>query len=344
MMKKNLFPVFLRLAALAACIYACVLSVRLATGDHGSPALVGVVGPAEPISYLDTAAFAESLAELDCEVRVSDAGISAADAALQLIEQGAEVIVIGSDVPFTDPDVFTQAAAHSTTLLFVGASPQQKLLNSYDKAWALDNDAAHGGQLLGKQAAMAFREGSLQDVDDDKLLDCIGLLPGDYPSAGIVGREFLAECEHYGVYTDLHHNFTDVTADLHYSLNEVWQRDAQPADALEDDSAGDVSDTSQPEVIFCAGSRAAELAHEQARQMGWLGTTRIAALAESRESAQALRDAGTADYIAYYDRETATSILSQFTHNALNYRFVAQDCTVQPDENKHFIFGYQLLE
>ncbi len=344
-MKKTVFSILWRLAALLACIAACVYAVRRASGYYDPPTMVGVVGPDVPVAYFDIDDFSASLAGLGCEVRRSDASLSAAQAALQLIEQGAEVLVIGSDVPFTDTEVFAQAAAHSTTLLFVGASPQQDLLDSYDKAWALDNDAAYGGQLLGKQAAMAFRDGTLTDADEDKLLDCIGLLPGDYPSAGVIGREFLAECEHYGVYTNLHHNFTAVMSELAYSLDEVWQFEALPdEDAPEEDTAGDPADTSQPEAIFCAGSHAAEIAHTQAEAQGWLGATRIYALAESEASAQALRDAGLADGIAYYDRAAATRILAGFTRNVLGHHFVAQGSEVQPDANKHFILAYQLLE
>ena len=343
-MNHKVFSVAWRLAALAACIAAGVYAYRLATGYYDPPALVGIVNSQEPVSYLDTADFTAALSDLGCEVRTADPTVPAEESVLQLIEQGAKVVVVGCDAPFTEEEVFSQASAHSTTLLFVGAAPQQALLDGYDKAWALENDAAYGGQLLGKQAALAFRDGTLADADADQLMDCMGLLPGDYPSAGVVGREFLAESEHYGVYSDLHHNFTAVSSELAHSVNELFLPGTESEDPLEDDTAGDASDTAQPEVIFCAGGRAAQTAHELSAQLGWQGTTRIAALAENLQTAQSLRDNGIADYIAYYDEAAATNILAEFTRNALNKRFIAQGCELQPDENKHFIFGYQLLE
>lgn len=343
-MKKTIFSILWRLAVLAAAAACGVYAYRLATGYYDLPVMVGVVSAQQPLSYLNAEDYTAALADVGCDVRIADAALSADEAALQLIGQGASVVVIGSDVPITNAEIFSKASAGGTTLLFVGAAPQQQLLDSCDKAWVLENDAAYGGQLLGRQAALAFREGALSDADDDKLLDCAGFLPADYPASGVVGREFLAECEHYGVYTDLHHNFTVAASELEHSAEEVWLPAQLPEDPLLDDTAGDTSDISQPEALFCAGSQAAQTAHKLADSLGWLDSTQIFALAESLQSAQTLQQSGIAAQIAYYDQADATRTLAAMTRNALNHQFIAQGLDRQPDENKHLILAYQLLE
>ena len=349
---KNIFSILWRLAALAAAIFVCTFAVRWSSGYYDAAPLVGLVAPDGQLSYVDASVLASRLRGEGYRFIKIGAPLDAVQGTDLLIGLDPEVIIVCCDVPFTDEEVAARAREKDITLLFVGAEPRQSILDSYEKAWALCNDAAHGGQLLGREAALGFREGGIVDANENLLLDCAALLPQDYPSAGVVGREVIAEAEHYGVYSDLKTTLTSPTAALAASLDEAWHGEGwQPSaaetveDAENEEDLGYVPSSPVPELVFCAGSRAAQLIREKADEMGWLedgSPTRIAVLAESESQAQALRESGVGDYIAYYDRDAATRILTAFAENVLHQRYVAQDCEVQPDQDKKFIFAYKL--
>lgn len=347
---KTVFSVLWRLAALAATAILCIYAVRRCTGYYDPAPLVGLVEPDGIMHYVDSAAFGDQLQAEGYRYVKADSGSDIAGGIASLIEMNPQVIVICSDTPFTDESALQAAVEKGVTLLFVGAEPRQSILDGYDKAWALCNDAAHGGQLLGREAALAFRDGTIADANENLLLDCAVLLPQEYPSAGIIGREVLAESEHYGVYNNTSGIFSGSLDGLAAQLEETWPGEVsaeteEPEDEPEDSDEEEAPDASIPELIVCAGTQAAETAYVKANAMGWLEDdtpTRIAVLAESEENAKTLREKGVADFVAYYDRETATRILTAFTENALHHRFVAQDCEVQPDQEKQFIFAYKL--
>lgn len=352
---KTIFSILWRLAALAATVSLCFYAIRWCTGYYNPAPLVGLVAPDGQLSYVDADAFAEHLQSQGYRFVKAGSTLDTAAGADLLIAMDPQVIIICCDAPFTDEAVVEHAREKDITLLFVGAEPRQALLDGYDKAWALCNDAAHGGQLLGREAALAFREGRIADVDEDILLDCVAVLPQTYPSAGVIGREVIAEAEHYGVYSDLFEVIGCPASDLPIVLDALWHGEdwqpphTEPADEeAENDNDEDEDETTYPcadipELVTCAGAEAARAVHAKAVEMGW-PTTRFAVLAESESEAAALAESGAADYIAYYDRETATRILTVFTDNVLNRRFVAQDCEVQPDPEKQFIFAYKLWE
>ena len=343
---KRIFSVLWRLAVLAAALWVGIKATKYFTGAYEQPPKVALVTPKSNMEYLDAAAFGKEMEESGFTFVHADEG-STPDAGVRaMLAAGAEVIVVCCDTPFTDRDAVELAQKSSTTLIFVGAQPAEDLLNRYDKAWALVNTASHGGQLLGTQAAMAFREGRLPDHNADLVLDCMAVVPADYPFAAVIAREAAAECEHYGVYVNSQSTVSAAVAELEAALKE-GQPSADSELPAETAEAAPEAAVQSPEVIFCAGSAAAEQAAARAEELGWRSGESpvwLGVVAESADAARALRRSGRAEIAVYYDRETATETLVQFARNAASHRYIAQDCPLQPDANKTSIFGYQILE
>lgn len=355
-MNKIIFSVVWRVLVLIGSIAIGMKAYQIATLCYSFSPLVGIVCSSGTMSLVDINSFSAEMANENCSIQVANPSLSTDQGTLEMIKDGAKIVLISGNT--SDPtEIFAQASAHNTTLIFVGANLQQSLLDNYDKAWVLDNNTAHGGQLLGKKAALAFREGTMADGDKDQLMDYIALLPDDYPDADVIIQEFLSESEHYGVYSEEIYTFTSSISTISSSINKVWEsvtispeeagQSSDTKDSVAAESFDNNTNHNQPEIILCAGSRAAQIATQHANQSGWFSCefpTEIAVLAENRDSAAELEKTGSFNYIVYYDMDRATRILAEFTRNVLNNRYVAQGCDIQPDSEKHFIIGYQILE
>lgn len=325
---KRIFSFFFKTLVVLAGAAGCVYFYLYVIGYFDPTPTVGYIHSPSGAVHLDLALLRSELESGGAELLESEAGESCADAAQRMLDAGARVLVVGQDDANVSGSLLQAAEEAGATLLFVGHSPRAELLAASDKAWYLGSDPAHGGELLGKQTALAYRDGTLADENGDHLLQYVlyQSQSDDYHTQ--LARYALEECEHYGVYTAL----------LEYTGEEG---EPLPFDAES------LTGRQKPEFLLCTSAADARAAHALAGQLGWLeGDTpvRIAAAAQNEEEARALITDGVALAVSYYDPEAMARAAAQMAENALSFCFVGQDTGLSPDADGRFILPFQLLQ
>ncbi len=324
---KRVLIVIAKLLTVLGGLAVCVLLYLYSIGYFSAQPAIGYIHSPNELPYIDLAVLKEHFAAQEIPFYQSDPDASYPDAARSLIEQGAEVLVVSQDTPEIDPEMLQLAQSNGVTLLLVGRSPETAALNSYDKAWYVGSNAALGGELLGRQLALGFRNGTIPDLNGDLLLQYVSYLSNDGPYYQELAQYAMIECEHYGVYSNL----------LEYA-----GEDGTPLEFTAEQLAGQ----QKPELFVCTTEEDARMLHDLAAQLGWLegdAPARIGAIAQDKDRAQALMDEGIVMAVSYYDLETVSQLTAQFAVNALEHQFIGQDSELQPDAAGRFLVPYGLM-
>lgn len=322
-LRHPIFKLFLGIIGLALCILFYFYSI----GAFNPPPAVGYIHSAQDMPYLDLEGLKSALAEKSIPFYEEDAENSYPQAASDLIKQGAEVLIVSQDTNDTDQALVDLARQHGITLLFIGRTPSDDILTSYDKAWYVGSSAALGGELLGKQVADAFEQGVITDANGDHLLQYVTYLSHSEPYYQQLVEHTIQECEHYGVFSN----------QLTYQ-----DKDGNPLEFTADQLSGQ----QKPELLLCSTAEDAQAMHQLAQQLGWLdgdAPVRIATVAKDKASAETLLSDGTCFAASYYDPSAVSQTLVQLACNSLNEVYIAQDCPLQPDETSHFFVPFQLV-
>lgn len=326
-MKHFLYGLF-RFSLLLAVIAGCGWATLYFSGCFDAPPMVAYI-QAEGAGYALPDSVRASLEQEGFGFQLYTQAEDPAAKGAELLQAGVCTLILDLDESLRAPAALLKTAEeHHATLLFVGQHPGRQAL-AYEKSWYLYSDPAHAGELLGKQAALLFREGIAADRNEDHLLQ--------YVWAGVLGngqahalRTYaLIECEHYGVYTAL-------GAELEASASELAAMAVNEWAVLD----------APPELVLTSDPEALKAALEAAGQLGWLAPEQpdlpFLTCANSKEQAQELLEQGAARAVAYYDLEQVTRYLAQFALNAVQSRYVADGMGLYPDGNC-FVVPYQLL-
>lgn len=319
-----LFKTLFVLAGAAACIYFYLYVI----GYFDPQPTVGYIHSPQEAPYVDLNLLRQELAADEIKLLESSDGEAYADAARRLLEEGARVLVVSQDAAAVNADMMRLTENAGVTVLFVGESPERSMLLASDKSWYVGSEPAHGGELLGKQVALAFRDGIIADVNDDHILQyyLYQSAPSEYGNE--LARYTLEECEHYGVYT----------ARAEYADEEGA---ALPFDAEH------LAGQTPPEFILCTTAQDARAAYETAMQLGWLegdAPVRIGTAALDEDEANCLMNDGLVLAVPYYDLQTVTRATAAFAKNALRFQFVGLNTGFSPDQDGRFILPFQLLQ
>ena len=324
---KRIALILAKLFAVCAALGLCVLLYLFSVGYFDPQPAIGYLHSPKELPYMDLDALEDRFAENGVRFLLGDESAGYEPAARELIEQGAQVLIVSEDEDILDPALLRLARRHSVPLVVVGRSPQLQEMEDYDKLWYVGSNPALGGELLGEEMAMGFRDGTIADANGDLLLQYSLYLSDIGPYHQALSYYALQECEHYGVYSNL----------LEY-LDENDDPLPFTAEAL----AGQ----QKPELLLCTTAGDARFLYDLAEQLGWLegdAPVRIAAVAENPELAQALVDDGVAVAASYYDIDQITQVAGQLALNALDKQFAGQDLELQPDETGRFFIPFGLV-
>lgn len=291
---------------------------------------VGFIRPAAGSPYVDEAALRAAAQAQQTPFAVGDAEDGIAQAALQLVQSGARVLVLSpkGTLPQEDQVALQQLAQSGVTLLFAGHDPGEAFLAGCgDLAWYVGSDPALAGELLGGQAAMLYRAGTAPDLNEDHLLQYAWLADRSAPEQTALLHYTLEECEHYGVYTAQTDSRQGTAEDLAQTALEGW-------------SAADP----RPEILLCSSAAAARAALEARSQLGWGEGPAIpvASFAADLQEAGALYQEGVAA-LCYYDLENVTAALAQLAANALAQQAITQGTSLVPGGHT-FLLPYRVYE
>lgn len=324
---KRIALILAKLFAVCAALGLCVVLYLFSVGYFDSQPAIGYLHSPKELPYVDLDALEDRFEENGVRFLLGDESAGYEPAARELIEQGAQVLIVSEDEDILDPALLRLARRHSVPLVVVGRSPQLQEMEDYDKLWYVGSNPALGGELLGEEMAMGFRDGAIADANGDLLLQYSLYLSDIGPYHQALSYYALQECEHYGVYSNL----------LEY-LDENDDPLPFTAEAL----AGQ----QKPELLLCTTAGDARFLYDLAGQLGWLegdAPVRIAAVAENPELAQALVDDGVAVAASYYDIDQITQVAGQLALNALNSQFAGQGLELQPDETGRFFIPFGLV-
>lgn len=324
---KRIALILAKLFAVCAALGLCVVLYLFSVGYFDPQPAIGYLHSPKELPYVDLDALEDRFEENGVRFLLGDESAGYEPAARELIEQGAQVLIVSEDEDILDPALLRLARRHSVPLVVVGRSPQLQEMEDYDKLWYVGSNPALGGELLGEEMAMGFRDGAIADANGDLLLQYILYLSDIGPYHQALSYYALQECEHYGVYSNL----------LEY-LDENDDPLPFTAEAL----AGQ----QKPELLLCTTAGDARFLYDLAGQLGWLegdAPVRIAAVAENPELAQALVDDGVAVAASYYDIDQITQVAGQLALNALNSQFAGQGLELQPDETGRFFIPFGLV-
>ena len=303
---KRIALILAKLFAVCAALGLCIVLYLFSVGYFDPQPTIGYLHSPKELPYVDLDALEDRFAENGVRFLLGDESADYEPAARELIDQGAQVLIVSEDEDILDPALLRLARRHSVPLVVVGRSPQLQEMEDYDKLWYVGSNPALGGELLGEEMAMGFRIG---------------------PYHQALSYYALQECEHYGVYSNL----------LEY-LDENDDPLPFTAEAL----AGQ----QKPELLLCTTAGDARFLYDLAGQLGWLegdAPVRIAAVAENSELAQALVDDGIAMAATYYDIDQITQVAGQLALNALDSQFAGQGLELQPDETGRFFIPFGLV-
>lgn len=324
---KRIALILAKLFAVCAALGLCVVLYLFSVGYFDPQPAIGYLHSPKELPYVDLDALEDRFEENGVRFLLGDESAGYEPAARELIEQGAQVLIVSEDEDILDPALLRLARRHSVPLVVVGRSPQLQEMEDYDKLWYVGSNPALGGELLGEKMAMGFRDGAIADANGDLLLEYSLYLSDIGPYHQALSYYALQECEHYGVYSNL----------LEY-LDENDDPLPFTAEAL----AGQ----QKPELLLCTTAGDARFLYDLAGQLGWLegdAPVRIAAVAENPELAQALVDDGVAVAASYYDIDQITQVAGQLALNALNSQFAGQGLELQPDETGRFFIPFGLV-
>lgn len=324
---KRIALILAKLFAVCAALGLCVVLYLFSVGYFDPQPAIGYLHSPKELPYVDLDALEDRFEENGVRFLLGDESAGYEPAARELIEQGAQVLIVSEDEDILDPALLRLARRHSVPLVVVGRSPQLQEMEDYDKLWYVGSNPALGGELLGEEMAMGFRDGAIADANGDLLLQYSLYLSDIGPYHQALSYYALQECEHYGVYSNL----------LEY-LDENDDPLPFTAEAL----AGQ----QKPELLLCTTAGDARFLYDLAGQLGWLegdAPVRIAAVAENPELAQALVDDGVAVAASYYDIDPITQVAGQLALNALNSQFAGQGLELQPDETGRFFIPFGLV-
>lgn len=324
---KRIALILAKLFAVCAALGLCVVLYLFSVGYFDPQPAIGYLHSPKELPYVDLDALEDRFEENGVRFLLGDESAGYEPAARELIEQGAQVLIVSEDEDILDPALLRLARRHSVPLVVVGRSPQLQEMEDYDKLWYVGSNPALGGELLGEEMAMGFRDGAIADANGDLLLQYSLYLSDIGPYHQALSYYALQECEHYGVYSNL----------LEY-LDENDDSLPFTAEAL----AGQ----QKPELLLCTTAGDARFLYDLAGQLGWLegdAPVRIAAVAENPELAQALVDDGVAVAASYYDIDQITQVAGQLALNALNSQFAGQGLELQPDETGRFFIPFGLV-
>lgn len=324
---KRIALILAKLFAVCAALGLCVLLYLFSVGYFDPQPAIGYLHSPKELPYMDLDALEDRFAENGVRFLLGDESAGYEPAARELIEQGAQVLIVSEDEDILDPALLRLARRHSVPLVVVGRSPQLQEMEDYDKLWYVGSNPALGGELLGEEMAMGFRDGTIADANGDLLLQYNLYLSDIGPYHQALSYYALQECEHYGVYSNLLEYLDENDAPLPFT-----------AEAL----AGQ----QKPELLLCTTAGDARFLYDLAEQLGWLegdAPVRIAAVAENPELAQALVNDGVAVAASYYDIDQITQVAGQLALNALDKQFAGQGLELQPDETGRFFIPFGLV-
>ncbi|WP_270912559.1 hypothetical protein [Allofournierella sp. CML151] len=324
---KRIALILAKLFAVCAALGLCIVLYLFSVGYFDPQPTIGYLHSPKELPYVDLDALEDRFAENGVRFLLGDESADYEPAARELIDQGAQVLIVSEDEDILDPALLRLARRHSVPLVVVGRSPQLQEMEDYDKLWYVGSNPALGGELLGEEMAMGFRSGAIADANGDLLLQYSLYLSDIGPYHQALSYYALQECEHYGVYSNL----------LEY-LDENDDPLPFTAEAL----AGQ----QKPELLLCTTSGDARFLYDLAGQLGWLegdAPVRIAAVAENSKLAQALVDDGIAMAATYYDIDQITQVAGQLALNALDSQFAGQGLELQPDETGRFFIPFGLV-
>lgn len=305
----------------------CILFYFYSIGAFQSPAAVGYIHSPKELPYLDLDALKTTFSQESVPFYEADSSLSYAQAADYLIQQGAQVLIVNQDTDTIDSDLLQIANENGTTLLFVGRAPSDDALSSYDKAWYIGSSSALGGELLGYQLALAFRDGTIADSNGDHLLQYSFYLSNNGPYYQELASHTMEECEHYGVFSDQIQYVSENGEALEFTAEQLA---GQP----------------KPEALLCSTAQDARMLHDLAAQLGWLDSdapVRIAAIAQNPTDAQALIADGICFAVSYYNPTAIAQTVADFALNSLMQEYAAQNIELQPDESGHFFVPFELI-
>lgn len=324
---KKIALILAKLFAVCAAVGLCILLYLFSVGFFDPDPTIGYLHSPRELPYVDLDALEEQITGSGVRFLQGDPSADYATAAQDLIRQGARVLVVSQDEDILDQDLLRVAKRHGIPLVLVGRSPLVQEMEDYDKLWYVGSNPALGGELVGEQMAMAFRDGTISDANGDLLLEYSLYLSDIGPYYQALSYYALQECEHYGVYS---------------SLLEYTDEEDEPLPFTAEALAGQ----QKPELLLCTTDADARFLYDLAGQLGWLdGDTpvRIAAVAENPTLAQALVDEGIAIAAAYYDIDQITQVAGQLALNALDKQFAGQGMDLQPDASGRFFIPFGLI-
>lgn len=324
---KKIALILAKLFAVCAAVGLCILMYLFSVGFFDADPAIGYLHSPKELPYVNLDSLEQQFAQAGVSFLQGDPSADYATAAQELIQQGAQVLIVSQDEDILDQDLLRLAKRHGIPLVLVGRSPLVQEMEDYDKLWYVGSNPALGGELLGEQMAMGFRSGAIADTNGDLLLQYSLYLSDIGPYYQALGYYALQECEHYGVYSNL----------LEYTDEED-----EPLPFTAEALAGQ----QQPELLLCTTDADARFLYDLAGQLGWLdGDTpvRIAAVAENPTLAQNLVDDGIAIAATYYDIDQITQVAGQLALNALDKQFAGQGLELQPDASGRFFIPFGLI-
>ena len=324
---KRIALILAKLFAVCAALGLCAVLYLFSVGYFDPQPTIGYLHSPKELPYVDLDALEDYFSENGVRFLLADESADYEPAARELIEQGAQVLLVSEDEDILDPALLRLARSHGIPLVVVGRSPQVQEMEDYDKLWYVGSSPALGGELLGEEMAMGFRSGAIPDANGDLVLQYSLYLSDIGPYHQALSYYALQECEHYGVYSN---------------LLEYLDENDDPLPFTAEGLAGQ----QKPELFLCTTADDARFLHDLAGQLGWLdgdAPVRIAAVAENPELAQALVDEEIAIAASYYDIDEITRVAGQLTLNSLDKEFAGQGLELQPDESGRFFIPFGLV-
>ena len=324
---KRAFFFLLKAAVLAGAVAACAVFYLYTVGFFAPEPCVGLLDAPSGRDHLDLAALEAALEKEDLTLLRANAGEEYDDAGLRLLDEGARVLIVPLDDAQVSQALLDAADQAGAALLFVGEYPGRALLSSGDNLWYLGGLPAHGGELVGKELALDFREGVVSDANGDLLLQYYLYQSAPNEDQALFSDNLLAECEHYGVYN------TPVSW-----LDEEGAPLPFEAQALAGQAA--------PEAILCSSEADALYALEVAAALGWLeGETpvRVYTLADDPDAARRLVSAGVTA-AAYFEPTAVSEAAAIMAANALEYQFIATGTGLSPDSQGRILLPCGLAQ
>ena len=102
---------------------------------------IGYLHSHKELPYVDLNALEDRFAENGVRFLLGDESAGYEPAARELIEQGAQVLIVSEDEDILDPALLRLACRHSVPLVVVGRSPQLQEMEDYDKLWYVGSSA-----------------------------------------------------------------------------------------------------------------------------------------------------------------------------------------------------------